>query len=518
MTWLLIKELLIVVILGSLVFRLGEPIAIRFSMPADFRRRRNIWFVLTITAFISQSFWIYCLIAIPLMVWAGKKDASPLALYLLLLHVVPPVPVSIPIIGAHGLFELDNYRLLSLFVLVPAAIRYRADSKLRQTRKIDTMDVLLAGWTILHVAIFIPPDLPNHVILEDSTTNMMRRGFLFSLDTLVVYYVASRSITTRQGILDALAAFCVSASVMAAIALFEYGRHWLLYADLATMWTGNAETGFYLLRGDALRAQVSAGHPLALGYLLAIAFGFWLVLKDNVSSKKWRVIVGTLFWGGLFAAYSRGPWIGALAIYLIYTVFGPQKIGRILKSIAIIGVCFGALLATPIGNRIISVLPFVGGTVDSGSVTYRESLTSRAVEIVEQKPWFGDQLAYQKMEDLRQGQGIIDLVNTYAEIGLFYGLVGLTFFILFGLSACKRAYSSASHNIKIDQELSLIGFDILACLLGTLLMLVSCSFIFGYVEIFYVLAGLANAYGRFAQRKTSPVRRENIQSMRVSAR
>jgi hypothetical protein len=497
MTWVLIKELLIVAILGFLIFRLSEPIADRFSMASDFRRRRNVWFILTFAAFLSPSFWLYCAIAIPVMLWAGKKDTSPIALYLLLLHVAPPVPVNIPIIGANGLFELNNYRLLSLCVLVPAAYRLRSNSDIRKKRNIDTMDVLLAGWAILHIAIFIPPDLPNHVILQDSATNMLRRAFLFVLDVYVVYYVASRSIVDRRGLIDAQAAFCVATAVMAAIAVFEYARHWLLYADLASFWSENLKAGFYLFRGDALRAQASSGHPLALGYLFAIAFGFWLSLKDQVPSTKTRIAVGLVFCSGLLAAYSRGPWVGALAIYFVYIAIGPQRLGRIFKSLAIFGCSFGLLLATPLGDRVISVLPFVGGTVDSGSVTYRESLTSRALEIVEQNPWFGDQLAYQQMEDLRQGEGIIDFVNTYAEIGVFYGLVGLSLFLLFSVSACARAYRNASYNIRTDPALGLTGIDILACLVGTLLMLVSCSFIFGYVQLFYVLTGFANAYGRF---------------------
>jgi len=498
------------------IFRLGEPIALRFSTAGDFRRRRNVWLVLTIAAFVSQSFWLYCAVAIPLMFWAGKKDTSPLALFLLLLHVAPPALVSIPILGAHGLFELDNYRLLSLFVLVPAAMRVRIDPEFRKTRSIDMMDVLLVGWGVLHVAIFVPPDLPNHVILVDSATNMLRRGFLFAIDAWVVYYVASRSISNRRKLLDALSAFCLAVAIMAAIAVFEYGRHWLLYADVATIWTGDAGASFYLMRGDALRAQVSAGHPLALGYLFAIAFGFWLVLKDQIASRKVRAAVGMLLWGGLLAAYSRGPWIGALAIYFVYIAMGPKKLGRILKSIAVMAAAFGILLATPIGNRVISVLPFVGGTVDSGSVIYRESLTSRTLEIIEQNPWFGDQLAYQKMDDLRQGQGIIDLVNTYAEIGLFYGIVGLTCFGLFSLFACLRVYVSAASNIKADPDLSRAGFNVFACLLGTLLMLLSCSFIFGYAEIFYVLAGFANAYGRFASRQSRVAGSASL--MRASAR
>ena len=35
------------------------------------------------------------------------------------------------------------------------------------------------------------------------------------------------------------------------------------------------------------------------------------------------------------------------------------------------------------------------------------------------------------MEDLRQGEGIIDLVNTYLGVALSYGVIGLFFFLSF---------------------------------------------------------------------------------------
>ena len=43
---------------------------------------------------------------------------------------------------------------------------------------------------------------------------------------------------------------------------------------------------------------------------------------------------------------------------------------------------------------------------------YRERLAERGWEIVIAHPFFGDQFPWPEMEDLRQGEGIIDIVNS----------------------------------------------------------------------------------------------------------
>jgi len=118
-----LKELIVVLAIAAVIFKLAKPIALHFSTEQDFARRRNVWFVLTVTAFLSPSFWLFAVVAVPLMTWAGRRDTNPVAFYLLLLHVIPSIPVEIPVVGINQLFELDNYRLLSFCVLVPAAWR-----------------------------------------------------------------------------------------------------------------------------------------------------------------------------------------------------------------------------------------------------------------------------------------------------------------------------------------------------------------------------------------------------------
>src|ERR1700726_4626363 len=163
MTIYTIKRLIIVLAIAATVFHLAKPIALRFMRGEGFSRRRLVWFVLTAVSFVSPSFWLYALVAGPMFVWANRRDSNPIALYLLMLHVVPPAGFNIPILGNNGLFPLDNYRLLAFCVLLPATMRYRKNREESAGGRVGAMDVLILAFGALQVVLYTPPDLPHQL-------------------------------------------------------------------------------------------------------------------------------------------------------------------------------------------------------------------------------------------------------------------------------------------------------------------------------------------------------------------
>jgi O-antigen ligase len=114
-------------------------------------------------------------------------------------------------------------------------------------------------------------------------------------------------------------------------------------------------------------------------------------------------------------------------------------------------------------------------------------------------PFFGDQFPWPEMEDLRQGEGIIDIVDTYLGVALNYGFIGLFCFLSFILLGMTRAYARARELSQSDPDLALLGTSLIACIVGALIILDSSSFILGVEKMFYVLAGFAAAYARLAR-------------------
>jgi O-antigen ligase len=497
-TLLYLKELIVVLGLGIPLFAIAKPTALVFMSEGDFTRRRNIWVMLTCAAFLSPSFWLFVAIAAPLLYWGGKKDSNPIAFCLLLLNVIPSVSLPIPPVLVNEIFNLDIYRLLSLCVLIPAALRIRRSKGPKQNAGLAGMDWALLGVGVLQTLLFVPPDLHNHVILQNSVTNDLRSAFLFVVDIFAVYYVASRCAAERGKLLDALAAFCLACSLMSLTAMFESVKHWLLYTDLIRRWGGDLMLSEYYFRGPLLRAQGSSGQPLALGFLLVIGFGFWLYLKSHVNKASVRIGVTALLCAGLLVSFSRGPWLAAIVTYFAYAAFGPRGGVRLFKAAFISFAVIAILIVSPFGDRITSMIPFMGGKVGEFSLTYRERLVDRSWELIKARPIFGDQLALSKMQDLRQGQGIIDVVNGYIEITLFYGFAGLSLFLAFILLALWKAQRASRRLAKIDLDQSLLGANLAACIVALLVLLADGSLGTSPERLLYAVIGLAGAYATMA--------------------
>jgi O-antigen ligase len=499
-----LKELIVVVTIGALIFRFAKPIVLHFSTETDFRRRRNAWFLLTVTAFLSPSFWLYALIAIPLLILTGRKDSNPSALYLLLLHVIPPIAIPVPMVGMPYIFFVNNYLLLSFCVLTPVALRlFRSNDEVRP-RGLEAMDFCLLAYGILSAVLFTRAQEPGGGLYPVTFTDSVRHAFVFFFATVVPYYSISRANSSRRALTDSLATFCLSCALLAATAIFESARHWLLFEDMPNRWGYGIGISLYLMRAGSLRAMASTGHPLALGHLLMIAFGFWLYLQSNLKSRLQRLAGVLLLWGGLLAAYSRGPWIAASLVYFTFSALRPRPLSKLLKAAMIGGIVAVVISLSPLYERIVSVLPVFGGTVDDYSIVYRQRLAVRAWEIIRENPFFGDQTALLQMQELRQGQGIIDIVNTYLQVLLNNGFVGLSLFLSFILLALFKAWALTRRITPFDPDLGMLGASLVACILGTLLLLAGGSFGTGTERMFYVLAALATAYAHLGRSAPQP--------------
>ncbi len=482
-------------VLALPVFVIGRRIALLYIDAEDFTRRRNVWLALTIVGFCSPNFWVFAALAAPLIIWAGSKDANPVGLYCLLLLVIPSVPRPIPTIGINELFDLDIYRLLAFFLLLPAARGVLRRGEAGRGNYFNAIDVCLLAYGLLQLFIYIRPDSPGTtIVLEDSLTAALRRGFLFFLDVYLLYFVVSRVCTSSRKIADALMSIFLCCALQAPMAVYEHLHHWLLYADFRMRWANAVPYDIYLFRDGMLRAQVSAGHALTLGYLLAMGLGAWLYVQARLASRIIRIAGTGLLVAGLVATYSRGPWLTAIVVYFTYLALGPRPLVRISKALGVACLLLTALFITPYASQFTHVLPFMGGTVDTGSITYRQQLAQRALELILEHPIFGDPFVYSNMADMRQGQGIIDLVNAYAEVALYYGLVGLVLFLAPFVIGLSRVYLAGRNVVLEDTDLSRMAIAICACMIGTLVMLATASIGLGTSKMYYILLGLAAGF------------------------
>jgi O-antigen ligase len=473
------KALVVILSLALVTFALAKPLWVRFTAPEDFARRRTVWLVLTTVAFLSPSFWLYLLVAAPLIVWAARRDSTPVALYALLLFVIPPMEVTIPTIGIQRLFDLSNLRILTLLILFPAVWTHIVRRQVGGRVRLNSMDAALLGYGLLQLVLLLPYESP---------TNTMRRAFLFLVDIYVVYFAFSRLLSDKRQFADTLGALCLAAAIFAPIALFETVRDWLLYIGMGQTW-GQWNREAYLLRGGSLRAQAAMGHSITLGYIFAMAIGSWLFLRSTQDSKPKSAAILALLTVGLYVTYARGPWLTAAVTAAVFAVLAVRRAATLGKGVFMLIVVCGLGALTPYGARVVDNLPFIG-TQGQDTIAYRQQLAEVSWGLIQQHPFFGNPFVLLQMEELRSG-GIIDLVNGYLQVALFHGLVGLALYGLVFLIAIWRTFRKIrASRAAGDGDAILLGSSLLACMVATMFFIATA----GSSYLQWLLVGLLASY------------------------
>ena len=494
-----LRALVFILGLATVVFAFSKaPACALASTAANFERRRNLWFGLTLAAFLAHNFWIYIFVAAALLLFARSREPNKLAMFFFLLFAVPPIAEKIPGLGlVEHLFTIDHIRLLALAVLLPAFLSLRSQPDTGRFGR-SAPDLLIAGYIILALLLHFT---------VDTLSNALRQGVLYGfIDIFLPYYVASREPKNLQAFRDALMAFVVAALVLSAIGAFEFARHWLLYSALQDALGVQDQFIGYLERSPGvLRALGTTGQPIVLGYVIAVAVGFILFLRSSVpNSLAWRLGLALLI-AGLVAPLSRGPWVGTAALLLVF-VATDESAGIRFTILGLAGaIVLPVLLAFPAGETIINHLPFIG-SVDEENVTYRQRLLEVSIQVISQNPLFGaiDASYLERMEELKQGQGIIDIVNTYVGVALSNGLVGLSLFSGFFIAVAIGIFKGMRSLTDRKSELFRLGRALFSTLVGILVIIFTVSSISVIPAIYWSVAGLGVAYARMLMLARAP--------------
>jgi hypothetical protein len=513
-----LRTLLALLALATIVFAFAKVPACAVAMtPADYLRRRNLWFGITLTVFFAHNYWIYILVVGVILLLAIQKEKNRLALFFVLLFAVPPIPNEIGGLGMiNFFFTIDYLRLVALTILLPTYLHLL---KQKDTEKFGRHlpDKLLAGYLILQL-----------LLIQDvsTLTNTLRLGVFYPfLGIFLPYYVASRSVRSLEDFRAVLMAFVIAALVLSAIGIFEYARHWLLYDPLEKTLDVNWKLSRYLAReAGGLRAQASTGQPIPLGFVIAVAMGFFLYLKKVVPDGRRWALGMILLAAGLFSPISRGPWVGAAIMLLFFLLTGPNP-GRKILRLGIVGiVAIPVLMATPAGEKIIGYLPWVGH-VEAETVDFREMMLLNSIDVILRNPLFGgfDYMYSTELQEMATGSGFIDIVNNYVGIALAQGLVGLSLFVGTFAAILLNIVRSMRKIRDKEDELYILGQSLFSVLIGVLVIIGTVSSISVIPVVYWSIAGLGVAYARILEshvkaNSVQPLQREPSQvDVRVAA-
>jgi hypothetical protein len=483
-----IRALVVVVVLGMGVFVAARSAAIQLVPEITFKRWRNLWLLSTLALFLSHNIWLCMMLMASLLLVYSRKESHVMGLYLVLLFVAPPAPATIPGFGIIDHFwTLDHYRLLALTLLLPAALSLaQRGTTLRLGG--SPVDRMVLGYLILESLL---------AFRETSVTGGLRAVLSLWVDIFLPYYVASRSIRSMEGFRHALTGYVLAAMALSLIAIFEVLRSWRLYQAVLGALGFEGLYSHYLMRSGFLRPNASVGNSIVVGYVLVVALGFFLYLKELLA-KPLHGWLGLAVLGlGIVASLSRGPWVGAAFLVVVFAVLGPRPVGRLFKLMFLGSVSLLVLSQLPYGQLLIDLLP-VFGAQEQGNVEYRADLLTNALPVIERNFLFGSKnyLEAPELQVMMQGEGIIDVVNSFVAVVLASGMVGLLLFV--GAFAC--AFLQLRQGIRMARRAetvstnAVLGRALWATLAAVMLIIYTLSSITAVPTVYWTVIGLCVAY------------------------
>lgn len=477
-----LRALIVVLVLGSFGWLTIRPPIAQATSRNVAVQWRNLWLTVTLGAFLLSSFWLYALLVAAVLLAHRLGPVHALSAYCLLLLAVPAADLVVPGFGLiNFLFILNQPRLLALLLLAPAAIvlsRQRGTVQLGST----AADKCLLAFLLLTAVM---------QLRESNITSTLRNCFYILIDIFLPYYVASRAVQRQADAKQVLWAFVAGTAVLGLLGLFETLRHWNLYSAMTSSLGLHWGYTGYLGRDGMARASASTGQPIILGYVMTVGLGFWLYLNAGQKLSLRSAAPMLMISAGLLASLSRGPWVGAAAMVLTFAATGRNGMRKVFQIVLGAIALLGLMAAVGVGQRAFDLLPFIGN-VDTGNITYRQRLFDNAWVVINRNLWLGstDYMQTPEMQSMIQGQGIIDIVNSYVRVALDYGMFGLVLFVGFFVVIAWQLWNALKH-LPFDDENRTLGRSMLAVLVGILTIITTASSIGVIPNIYWIATGLS---------------------------
>lgn len=353
--------------------------------------------------FLAMCFWV------PVM--AGRRDRIP-GVYLFSLMLLPGLDVPIAI-GSLKLFDFGVQDGLVLGSAIAVAC-----NPVRHSGRFTADKWAVALMMLFTVALS----------RETSATNLLRTASNVVLDLGLPYFVLSRGIASPDELRATIRWFACGGLVLAALMIFEAARSWSLYNELYPHY--GLPIMFYMkARGGILRAAGPFMESTSAALVLAVCLaGLWL-LRDDFRSRLRHYALAAVMFVGLSVPQSRGAWMGVLVGLVLIDLYRRDYLVLVRRGMAVAGLAALVLGGAAVSSGFASAAGLSAGPGDT--VEYRKLLFQRGMEQIMQRPLTGYSTFQLNvvMADLRQGEGIIDFVNSFIWVALVSGVGGLALFV-----------------------------------------------------------------------------------------
>ena len=314
-------------------------------------------------------------------------------------------------VGALSTIVFLNAGLLAAYLLTSGRAR----------RQIPSID--LAAWTVFVIAIFF-------VARGETIGSISRFATITFFIVMPPYLVISRALRSSEAVGGTVLFFIFGGFLNAAIAIFEGLRRWPLYETMHQMlYVERVGLSASLsLRAGFLRASGAVFNYETLGLVTGLASIAAVALRHRCTPTG-RVVLPMVLGLGCLASQARSAWIATLIGFAVYGIYKGRGLKVLGAGAALAIPILLAITASPSTSRLGQMLGKSGHGQESAE--YRSRLFDRGIEETLTHPVFGQTLKQLQvsMNDLRQGEQIIDYVNTHLLVALVggFGLLAVWF-------------------------------------------------------------------------------------------
>lgn len=482
-----LRAFVVVTALMALAFIISKRLFCQAVEPRFVERLFGAGYGATVVMFLAHNMWLFLAGLSIVSVLAARRFTYPLALFLFLLLLMPEYSALVPGFGLiNYLIALNTWRVLALTVLLPAALYLLHHPQLPKFGKLSA-DMLIIAFVLYVSALYS--------FHQSTFTGGLRQLVTETLDVLLLYFVASRSLMMKGAARHLMVTLVMGCIYLALVGAFEYSKHWLLYSSVKNVLGSSAGMFGYLGRGDNLRAVATTGQSIALGFVIMLGTLAAVYVQHLVKNSFQRKFLWGLMAVGLLTAMARAPWVGAAvgAISIALVSERPVRNFLTLTTAGFMGVI--TLLLLPGGEKIIDYLPWIGA-IDRSNITYRELLLEQSQLVMKKNFWIGSiEFSDSPEFDVIRRDGFVDIVNSYIGIALKFGVLGLGLYgslILLSIVRQIRCSLLIRHECTEQQKYNMALTGTLVAAAVTIFGVSSISHI-APLTVFMIAAGVASA-------------------------
>jgi hypothetical protein len=224
-------------------------------------------------------------------------------------------------------------------------------------------------------------------------------------------------------------------------------------------------------RAGGIRVDATMGHPIAFGSFLVIPLVF------AFAQRRWGLFA--LIALGEALTLSRGPYVAAVAVLLLYSIL-TRRIGRLWVLLAAVGIL--ALFVGPVRNSVTN--SFQAGTGEQRNATYRSELLTTSLTSL--TLWGKPTGEASELYGSQNQSALTDVTSEFALLSGRQGVLGLTIWIGF---LAGFAYTIREARQRRDPLLLILG----VALIGEWVALLSVALITSFQCAFLLTVALAAA-------------------------